>query len=748
MRKLTLNLIILFFLTAGVMAQSPEAFQYQAVIRDSGGNPRANEVVTLGIAIIQGSANGSIVYNETHEPTTNGVGLVTLEIGNGSSGDSFSAIEWSDGPWFIEVSVNGTEMGTSQLLSVPFAKYADQAGNAFSGSFNDLQDVPLNLDTDSTDDAAANFAQLNGIPEYLDTDSTDDFSGSYGDLTGRPSAISDFTMDANGGRIITLGEPVSPDDAATKAYVDTASGGGGWSLTGNTAIDPSNQFLGTLDAQPLIFKVNNTERMRLDTSGSLGFPNSGGSVFIGSGAGENDDLANNQNIYIGDSTGYTNTGGSGNVGIGYGVMYSNTYGYSNTSTGYQSMHSNTGGDFNTAQGYEALYSNTTGGANTSVGYRSLNNNEDGGSNTAIGYRTLHGNTSGSYNTAGGSLALLDNTTGNNNTAFGYRAAQSNTTGTANVAIGNRSLYHATTQDNNIAIGDSALFNTGSTATVSGEGDDNIAIGTEALNKNTLGYGNISIGLWSMHLNTSGSNNTSIGNYSMQINDDGTSNTAMGADALRGNYTGSSNTAVGAGALFHNETGDYNTAMGASAGPPWLGYEDLVNTGAFGYDATVTSSNTIRIGNSSITQIGGAVGWSNLSDGRFKTNVTPDVPGLDFILKLRPVTFNWDLDALDRFHGRDRDEKGQEEPPAMKKARREKEQKDYTGFVAQQVEEAAESIDFDFSGIRKPANEKSTYNLSYAEFVIPLVKAVQEQQKKIQEQQKLIEQLMEEIEGLK
>jgi len=96
---------------------------------------------------------------------------------------------------------------------------------------------------------------------------------------------------------------------------------------------------------------------------------------------------------------------------------------------------------------------------------------------------------------------------------------------------------------------------------------------------------------------------------------------------------------------------------------------------------------------------------------------------------------------------------------MEKARREKEQKTYTGFVAQQVEKAAEACGFDFSGIIRPANEKSIYNLTYAEFVVPLVKAVQEQQqqaeelkkqveaqqKQIEQQQQMIEKLLEQIE---
>ena len=77
---------------------------------------------------------------------------------------------------------------------------------------------------------------------------------------------------------------------------------------------------------------------------------------------------------------------------------------------------------------------------------------------------------------------------------------------------------------------------------------------------------------------------------------------------------------------------------------------------------------------------------------------------------------------------------------MEKARIEKGEMVYTGFIAQEVEEAADAIGFDFSGIIQPANEKSTYNLSYAEFVVPLVKAVQEQQAVISKQQQEMEDL--------
>ena len=125
----------------------------------------------------------------------------------------------------------------------------------------------------------------------------------------------------------------------------------------------------------------------------------------------------------------------------------------------------------------------------------------------------------------------------------------------------------------------------------------------------------------------------------------------------------------------------------------------------------------------MTSIGGYAPWSNLSDARFKKDVQTDVPGLPFIMKLRPVTFRWDLKKLNAFSGQEEAMQNDE----MRAAQAEKERKRYTGFLAQEVEQAANQCGFDFSGVIKPANEKSHYDLAYAEFVVPLVKAAQEQQ---------------------
>ena len=128
-------------LTASVFAQSPEKMSYQAVIRDASDILVTDTQIGMQISILQGSTSGTAVYVETQEPTTNTNGLVSLEIGAGTvvSGD-FATIDWENGPYFIktETAVEAplttyTITGTSQLLSVPYALYAANAGTATGG---------------------------------------------------------------------------------------------------------------------------------------------------------------------------------------------------------------------------------------------------------------------------------------------------------------------------------------------------------------------------------------------------------------------------------------------------------------------------------------------------------------------------------------------------------------------------------------------------------------------------------------
>ena len=156
---------------------------------------------------------------------------------------------------------------------------------------------------------------------------------------------------------------------------------------------------------------------------------------------------------------------------------------------------------------------------------------------------------------------------------------------------------------------------------------------------------------------------------------------------------------------------------------------LSNTTALGSDASTTADNQVRIGNGFVTSIGGFANWSNISDGRVKKNINENVPGLAFINKLKPVTYNLNLDAANKIVQKPIavDKEGKTIPPSQFEmdAKVAKEKIVYSGFIAQDVEKAAQSVNYDFSGVDAAKNDKDMYGLRYAEFVVPLVKAVQE-----------------------
>ena len=324
------------------------------------------------------------------------------------------------------------------------------------------------------------------------------------------------------------------------------------------------------------------------------------------------DISGQKNIAIGYNSLYFNTSGGSNNAVGYESLKSNTTGSENNAFGNSALLANTIGSNNTALGGSALYSNkanngsvaigygamqfadsrTTGRitGNTAVGYESLKGsatsaNNTGIQNTALGYQTLINNTTGIGNTAIGWRSLLQNTTGELNAALGQEALVNNTIGTRNIAIGYQALAGNVANSGNIAIGYGALAfanNTGTNAN-----SENLAIGSEALkgsttNSNNTGYSNVSLGSFSLRYNTSGSNNTAVGVSAMEINTSGYNNTTLGIQALRNNTTGSYNVAIGSNA---------DVASG-----------NLTNATAIGGGAIVTASNTIQLGNASVTDV--------------------------------------------------------------------------------------------------------------------------------------------------
>jgi hypothetical protein len=232
-------------------------------------------------------------------------------------------------------------------------------------------------------------------------------------------------------------------------------------------------------------------------------------------------------------------------------------------------------------------------------------------------------------------------------------------------------------------------------------------------------------------NTTGYQNTASGVDALLSNITGDNNTANGANALYLNTTGYFNTANGVDALYNNTTGNFNTAIGYFANV--LCCSNYSYSSAFGARATITGSQQVRIGSFGYTEdptsIGGKVGWSTLSDGRVKKNIKENVPGLAFINKLKPITYNVDNNVINQIVQRPviKDKTGKEIKLSTNElaASRANAAIIYTGFVAQDVEKAAKSLNYNFSGVDAAKNDKDLYGLRYGDFVVPLVKAVQE-----------------------
>ncbi len=498
----------------------------------------------------------------------------------------------------------------------------------------------------------------------------------------------------------------------------------GWSVTGNAGTDSLINFLGTTDNKPIVFRVNNGFAGQLGSNGGISFGRGANGKFRNTSSGV---------IAIGDSALFNNPDSS-EIAIGNGALYNNNNAFAG---GLPSI-----GD-NVAIGNASMLSNLAGNRNVAVGHYTLSTNDSGIYNIAIGYGALNFSR-GSENTSIGAYTMVGDSSGFENTAIGSQALTNNYTGFENTGIGARALLFCS----------SGTFNT--------------AAGYQALN------GNIS-----------GTRNTAVGINAMLNNNSGSFNTAMGRQALLNNV-GNGNTAVGNKALTTLAGGSFNTAIGDSADCINL---VINNSTAIGFQASITASNSIVLGNTSIVSIKGQVGFSTFSDGRYKKDIVENVSGLNFIMQLRPVTYHYDFVKIraernGKDAGYDDNELVKYSSPLTRQLRfaknnnatlynsvnrtnnkpatnnfnnpalagyyeevKKNDQIRYTGFIAQEVEAAANKTGFDFSGVDKPKNDQDQYALRYAEFVVPLVKAVQEQQAIIDEQNKKIEDLSKRLEKL-
>ena len=177
-----------------------------------------------------------------------------------------------------------------------------------------------------------------------------------------------------------------------------------------------------------------------------------------------------------------------------------------------------------------------------------------------------------------------------------------------------------------------------TLTSNTTGDSNSAFGNSALNKNNSGLGNSSFSFFSLYNNTNGNYNSSFGYQSLYNNISASNNSSFGYNSLFNNTIGAGNVAFGSRAMFSSIILNNNTAIGNDA---MYGNTLYSNCTALGNSSSITADNQITLGNSSITSLRCNVQTiTSLSDKRDKTDIIEISEGLDFISKLKPVTFTW------------------------------------------------------------------------------------------------------------
>jgi hypothetical protein len=308
--------------------------------------------------------------------------------------------------------------------------------------------------------------------------------------------------------------------------------------------------------------------------------------------------------------------------------------------------------------------------------------------------------SSSWGLSGNSSTTTSNFIGTTNTSFLFFKVNNQPAGRLGVSGPTSFGYGASANEkfitSNSAIGLNAL-------NLNDSGDYNTAIGFEVLRNNTKGNNNTGIGYRALYSNTTGANNTASGVIALQTNTTGSRNIAIGYYALGTNSTGFNNTAIGYGALSTNTIG--------------------INKIAIGYDAqtpSATASNQVRIGDASITYAGIQVAWTITSDKRWKSNIQNSNLGLDFITKLRPVSY---------FRNNDESKKLE------------------YGFIAQELEEVLNNAGVNNNGIISK-DDAGMYGVRYNDLMAPMVKAIQEQQLMIETLKKQNESMQKQIEILK
>jgi len=488
---------------------------------------------------------------------------VTMEIGGGTTSDDFSAIDWGADLYFLKVEMDATggtsfsEMGTTQLLSVPYALFAENAmdkDDADADPINEIQDLTLSEDvlTITGNPSATDIdlsVYLDNTDSWVQNGEAIFFNGNIGIGTDTPGGKLEVVGDGTEASDDPLFE-VKRNDGQTvfavypegvRIYVEeseTKGTKGGFAVGGFTPSTKglTNEFLRVTPDSVRVYINDETTKGTKGGFAVGGFTPGKGitndflsitpdstRVFtkdtISGFAISNIETGNvtnylhltPKNYFIGHESGKSMVDGLYNIFIGYQSGYSTLgtdlfdwHGSNNSFIGYKSGFSNTYGHKNIFIGTESGYSNTTGYDNVFIGARSGYTNTTGADNIFIGKGSGENNTSGAHNFFAGSQCGTKNTEGDNNAFIGHYAGYLNTTGSNNINMGYGTAFYNTTGSDNIYIGHQVAWN----ATT---GSGNTFLGSGTGYNNTSGYSNTYIGYGTGSANSVGHHNVFVGN---------------------------------------------------------------------------------------------------------------------------------------------------------------------------------------------------------------------------------------------
>ncbi len=604
---------------SNISAQAPLGFNYQGVALTNAGTPIASKVISLRIALIESQQLGSVRYQEIHNVNTDPYGQFSVIIGNGQAvTGKMTDVQWSLFPYYMKVELDltgGTAfvfVGTSQLLSVPYALYANNAGAASVG-VDSIKNILSTIKLTQKGDSII----LNNNRGAIYIPKIDSLTKIVAQLAG-----------------IKAGTLKYIKDSASKIPTGIAVGYDALALFDSVATNSANIAIGQ-SAGALLPKFSDANY-------------NNDNVFIGNasgwGIGSSTGRGANQNIMLGNYTGqYMNGMAANNIIIGheagrfsYGTLGSLTPVFNqNVAIGSRSMQYAIAAESNVAIGSENFNRSKQVNRNVTIG-NNMAPDYNGDDNIIIGSQMLTDTSSnGSKNVIIGA-AVATNLRGSGNVILGYKAASDSiflntsnkliiannktktpliygefdnkkvtingdlivtgkTSGTQinpdsiytmfiidtnnirlqknslkfikednsitefgqnNIAIGDSSLFLIDSGWNNIAIGSKALIN-------SKNANNSIGIGSSTLTKNAATQNN-AIGIDALKLNETGCCNNAFGAYTLSNNTTGHRNSAFGNYALNANTKGIMNSGFGRTSLLSNKIGNYNSAFGVNA----------------------------------------------------------------------------------------------------------------------------------------------------------------------------------------